>query len=57
MISLVKEGMSDKLKNLFLQWQEEYDNNLQHDMNETKAWNAFVEYLMELEKGTLPNQE
>ena len=51
---LVKDVLSDKLHSLFIQWQEEYINNIQHDMNETKAWNALIEYLMELEKGTLP---
>ena len=52
-MNLIKHGLSDKLYNLFLQWQEEYISNLSHDTNDTKAWNALIEYLMELEKGNL----
>lgn len=52
---LVKHGLSDKLFKLFMNWQEEYTNNLQHDVNDTEAWNALVEYLMELEKGIKPS--
>ncbi len=48
---LVNEGLSERLFKLFLLWQEEYVKNVEHDVHETKAWNALIQYLMELEKG------
>ncbi len=52
-IKLVQDKLSDTLYNLFLQWQEEFVTNCEHDINETKAWNELVNYLMELEKGNI----
>lgn len=52
---VIKHGLSDKLFHLFMKWHEEYINNIQHDVNDTEAWNALVEYLMELEKGNKSN--
>lgn len=32
---------------------DEYQNNLEHDTNECKAWNVLIKYAMELEKGAM----
>lgn len=41
---------SAKLNELFSLWYEEFVFNMQHDTNDNKAWNALVQYLMDLEK-------
>lgn len=48
---LIKNGLSEKLMLLFMNWIKENENNIQHDVEDTMAWNQLVEYLMELEKG------
>lgn len=47
---IIKDGLSERLMILFLNWIKEYDNNIQHDVNDNIAWNQLVSYLMELEK-------
>lgn len=47
---VVNTGLSERLMILFLNWIKEYDNNIQHDVEDNKAWNELVAYLMELEK-------
>lgn len=49
-MEIVKETLSPQLYELFTAWIDEYYDNVAHDTNETKAWNALVIYLMELEK-------
>lgn len=46
----VKETVSSKGVELLNKAMQENEENLQHDTTETIAWNALVEYLMELEK-------
>lgn len=49
-MNIVNNGLSEKLMKYILNWTEEYDNNIEHDMHECIAWNELVSYLMELEK-------
>ena len=49
-MKIVESSLSPELTTLFLEWCQEYETNIQHDMSENKAWNALVSYLMELER-------
>lgn len=46
---LVKEALTKQLAALLVAWVKEDEENREHDTDECQAWNALVEYLMELE--------
>lgn len=50
-MELIKQELSPQLYQLFLNWINEHESNIEHDVFDTKAWNELVMYLMELEKG------
>jgi hypothetical protein len=52
-MKIIKSGLSEKLMLLFLNWVKEYDNNIQHDVEDNIAWNELVKHLMELERGSV----
>lgn len=49
---IVKSGLSVKLQSLLIEWVKEDQINIEHDINDTLAWNALVKHLMELEQLT-----
>lgn len=49
-MKVIKDGLSEKLNLLFLNWIKEHETNIQHDIQDDFAWNELVQYLMELER-------
>lgn len=56
-MELVKHGMSDKLYELCVRWEEEVYYNIEHDTKNNKAWNELVDYLTKLEQSIYTNTD
>jgi len=53
-MEIMNKTLSPELYTMLTNWIEEDTINYEHDMEYNNAWNALIEYLIELEEGYKP---